>query len=161
MLPESLILEGRTAFVVGYMRSSTICTCWFLFSLLGQFLLEWLLHTQHISVFSYSLVSWPKTLAAETLLDRGFCPQFLDLENYACFLAYKPSRNECYSLFWLSLFILIKSMSLLELLDLILSASAWVILLKSSSSLKSSSLTLVDTQLKAKILYFGGDCRVI
>ena len=45
-------------------------------------------------------------------------------------------------------------LSLPVLFDFILSASAWVILLKSSSCLKSSILMLLDTPLKTKILSF-------
>ena len=45
-------------------------------------------HTQHISVFSAILCLMHETLALETLLDRGCYSKFLDLENYACFLAY-------------------------------------------------------------------------
>ena len=52
--------------------------------------------------------------------------------------------------FRLSDFILIKGRSLPDLLDFILSASAWVILLKSSSSLKSSGVMLLDIPLKTK-----------
>ena len=51
-------------------------------------------------------------------------------------------------------FILIKGRSLPDLLHAILSASAWVILLNSSSSLKSSIVTFVDTALNTKIFPF-------
>ena len=47
-----------------------------------------------------------------------------------------------------------KGRSLPVLFDFIRSASAWVILLKSSSCLKSSSVMLLDTPLKTKILSF-------
>ena len=47
-----------------------------------------------------------------------------------------------------------KGRSLLVLFDFILSALAWVILLKSSNCLKSSSDILLDTSLKTKILSF-------
>ena len=40
MLPKGLILVSRTTFVVGDMRSPTICTFWISFSLFGQFLCE-------------------------------------------------------------------------------------------------------------------------
>ena len=52
--------------------------------------------------------------------------------------------------FVLSHLILIKGRSLPDLLGFIRSASAWVILLKSSSSLKSSIFTLSDTPLKTR-----------
>ena len=51
-------------------------------------------------------------------------------------------------------FILIKGRSLPDLLDVILSASAWVIVLNSNSSLKSSIVTFVDTPLNTKIVPF-------
>ena len=87
----------------------------------------------------------PNTLALETLLYRGRCPKFLDLENYACFLAYKSPKMSASACFGSSHFILINGGSLPDLLDVILSASAWVILLNSSSSLKSSIVKFVDT----------------
>ena len=59
-----------------------------------------------------------------------------------------PPEMSASARFRLSLLILIKGRSLSDLLDFIRSASACVILLKSGSSLKSSSLTLLDTPLK-------------
>ena len=56
--------------------------------------------------------------------------------------------------FVLSRFIFIKGRSLPVLFDFILSASAWEILLKSSSSLNSSSVMLLDTPLKSKTFSF-------
>ena len=56
--------------------------------------------------------------------------------------------------FTLSNLILIKGRSLPDLLDFILSDSAWVSLFKSSRILKSSSVTLLDTPLKTKIFLF-------
>ena len=53
--------------------------------------------------------------------------------------------------FRLSLLILLKDRSLSDLLDFIRSASACVISLNSGSSLKLSSLTLLDTPLKTKM----------
>ena len=47
-----------------------------------------------------------------------------------------------------------KGRSLPDLLDVILSASAWVILLNSGSSLKSPIVTSVDTPLNTKIFPF-------
>ena len=62
--------------------------------------------------------------------------------------------------FGLSHFILIKGRSLPVLFDFILSASAWVILLKSSSSLKSPNVMLLDTPLKTKTfpLFASTEC---
>ena len=57
--------------------------------------------------------------------------------------------------FGLSHFTFMKGRSLPVLFDFILSASAWVMLLKSSSCLKSSSDILLDTPLKTKILSFS------
>ena len=56
--------------------------------------------------------------------------------------------------FGLSHLILIKGRSLPVLLNFIRSASAWVILLKSSNSLKSFTVMFIDTPLKTKILLF-------
>ena len=55
--------------------------------------------------------------------------------------------------FGLSHLILIKGRSLPVLLDFIRSASAWVILLKSSNSLKSFTVMFIDTPLKTKIYF--------
>ena len=79
----------------------------------------------------------PETLAFGTLKDRGCCLKLLDPENYACFLA-----SAC---FGLSLLILMNSRFLPDLFDVIRSASAWLILLKSSSSLNSFTEMLSDT----------------
>ena len=92
--------------------------------------------------FSTILCLVPKTLASETLLDRGCYSKFLDLENYACFLAYyfspppPPPEISASSCFWSSHFIFIKGKSSPVLFDFIVSALAWVIVLKSSRSLK-------------------------
>ena len=65
-----------------------------------------------------------------------------------------PPEISVSACFGSSLSILINGRSLPVLFDFILSASAWVILLKSSSCLKSSSVMLLDTPLKIKILSF-------
>ena len=65
-----------------------------------------------------------------------------------------PPEISASACFGLSHFIFIKGRSLPVLFDFILSASAWVILLKSRSSLKSSSVMLLDTPLKTKTLSF-------
>ena len=65
-----------------------------------------------------------------------------------------PPEISASACFGSSLFIFINGRSLPVLFYFILSASAWVILLKSSSCLKSSSVTLLDTPLKTKILSF-------
>ena len=69
-----------------------------------------------------------------------------------------PPEISALACFGSSLFIFINGRSLpvfcVFFFDFILSASAWVILLKSSSCLKSSSVMLLDTPLKTKILSF-------
>ena len=65
-----------------------------------------------------------------------------------------PHEISASACFWLSHFTFIKGRSLPVLFHFILHASAWVILLKSSSCLKSSSVMLLDTPLKTKILSF-------
>ena len=65
-----------------------------------------------------------------------------------------PPEISALACFGSSLFIFIYGRSLPVLFDFILSASAMVILLKSSSCLKSSSVMLLDTPLKTKILSF-------
>ena len=104
--------------------------------------------------FSTILCLVPKTLALETLLDRGCYSKFLDLENSNCFLAHYIPEISASACFGLSHFIFIQGRSLPVLSDFILSASACEILLKSSSSLKSSSVMLLDTPLKTKTLPF-------
>ena len=62
-----------------------------------------------------------------------------------------PPKISALACFRLSHFILLKDRSLPDPLDFILSASVWVILLKSSSSLRSSSVTLLDIPLQPKL----------
>ena len=63
-----------------------------------------------------------------------------------------PPEISASACFGSSLLILINGRSLPVLFDFILSASAWFILLKSSSCLKSSIVMSFDTPLKTKIL---------
>ena len=65
-----------------------------------------------------------------------------------------PHEISALSCFGLSHFILIKGRSLSVRLDFILSALAWVILLKSSSSLKFSNVKFLDTPLKTRTFPF-------
>ena len=65
-----------------------------------------------------------------------------------------PPEMSASACFGSSLFIFINGRSLPVLFDFILSASAWVILLKSSSCLEPSNVMLLDTPLKTKILSF-------
>ena len=85
MLSESLIFVRRTAYVIGDMRPPTVCTFWDFYLCLDSFCANDLHCTQHISVFSTILCLVPKTLALETLLDRGCYSKFLDLENLCLF----------------------------------------------------------------------------
>ena len=66
---------------------------------------------------------------------------------------YPPEMSASHC-FGSSHFVAVKGRSLPDLLDIILSVSAWVILLNSSSSLKSSIVTFVDTPLNTKIFPF-------
>ena len=152
MLPEGLILVCRTAFVVGDMRSPTVSTFWFPFIFVRAVFMR-MCFTTHNTVWFFGAV-WCLAIVPKTLADRGRCPKFLDLENYACFLAYESPEMSASACFGSSHFILIKGGSLPDLLEVILSASAWVILLNSSSSLKSSIVTFVDTPLNTKIFPF-------
>ena len=81
MLPKSLILVSRAASVIGDMRPPTVCTFWGFLSVLGSFCANELHYTQHVSVFSTILYLGPKSLALETLLDRGCYSEFLDLQK--------------------------------------------------------------------------------
>ena len=64
-----------------------------------------------------------------------------------------PPESGASACFWLSLLILMNGRSLSDLLDFIRSASAWLILLTSSSSLNSFILMLIDTSLNTKTLH--------
>ena len=65
-----------------------------------------------------------------------------------------PPEIRASACFGSSLLILINGRFLPVLLDFILSASAWVILLKSSSSLNSFIVMLIDIPLNTKNLLF-------
>ena len=65
-----------------------------------------------------------------------------------------PPEISASACFGLSHFIFIKDRSLPVIFDFVLSASAWEILLKSSSSLNSSNVVLLDTPLKTKTFSF-------
>ena len=72
-----------------------------------------------------------------------------------------PPESRASACFGSSFFIFINGKSLPVLFYFIRSASAWDILLKSSSSWKSLIVMLCDTPLNIKIFSFGGVCRVI
>ena len=63
-----------------------------------------------------------------------------------------PLKSSALACFGLSLFILMNGRSFPDLLDFIRSASEWVILLNSSSSLNSLTGMLIDTPLNTKYL---------
>ena len=121
MLPEGLILVSRTAFIVDDMRSPAISAFWFPFIFVRAVFMRMCFTTYNTSWFFGAV--WcpvPKTLTLETLLDRGCCPKFLDLENYASFLAYKSPKISASACFGSLHFILIKDRFLPDLLDVIL-----------------------------------------
>ena len=101
----------------------------------------------------------PKALTLKTLKDRGCCLKFLNPGNCACFLAYESPERSASACFGLSLLILAKGRYLSDLSNFIRSASAWLILLKSSSSLKSSSVMLQDTPLKTETFPFEASTK--
>ena len=104
-------------------------------------------------LFGTILCLVPKTLALETLLE-GVILNSSTLKIMPVFWHISPPEISASACFGSSLFILINGRSLPVLFDFILSALAWVILLKSSSCLKSSIVMLLDTPLKTKILSF-------
>ena len=161
MLPEGLILVSRTAFVVGDMRSPTITTFWFPFFFVRTVFMR-MCFTIHNTFWFFGVV-WclvPKTLHLKHCWIEGVVLNSSALKIITVLWHINPppeiSASAC---FGLSHFILRKGRSLPDLLDVILSASAWVILLNSSSSLKSSIVTFVDTPLNAKIFPFVGSAE--
>ena len=112
-------------------------------------------HTQHISVFWYNFVPCaPKPWHLKYCWIEGVILNSSTLKIMPVFWHISPPKISDSACFGSSLFIFINGRSLPVLFDFILSASEWVILLKSSSCLKSSSVMLLDTPLKTKILSF-------
>ena len=109
-------------------------------------------HTQHISVEFCALC--PKPWHLKHCWIEGVILNSSTLKIMPVFWHICPPGISASACFGLSHFILIKGWSLPVLFDFILSASAWVILLKSSSSLNSSNVILLDTPLKTKIFSF-------
>ena len=105
-------------------------------------------HTQHISDFSCSLVPCARNLGTCVVLNSS------TLKIMPVFWYTNPPEISASACFGSSLLIFINGRSLPVLLDFILSASAWVILLKSSSSLNSSIVMLIDTLLNTRNLLF-------
>ena len=123
------------------------------FLYLGNFCVNEFHHKQHIFRFC-CLVS--ETLTLKTLKDRGVVLNSSTLKIMPVFWhdIQVPPEISASACFRSSLLILINCRSLPVLLDFILSTSAWLILLKSSSSLKSLIVTLTDTLLNTKNLLF-------
>ena len=96
----------------------------------------------------------PKILALKHYWIEGVILNSSTLKIMLVFLHVSPPEISASACFRSSLFIFINGRSLPVLFYFILSASAWVILLKSSSCLKSSSVMLLYTPLKTKILFF-------
>ena len=112
-------------------------------------------HTQHISVFLVQFCALcPKPWHLKHCWIEGVILNSSTLKIMPVFWHISPPEISASTCFGLSHFTFMKGRSLPVLLDFILSASAWVILLKSSSCLKSSSDILLDTPLKTKILSF-------
>ena len=146
MLPKSLILVHRTASVVGDMRSSTVCTFWGSFFFVWTVFMRMSFTTQNTFLFfSTILCLVPKTLALKHCWIEGVALNFSTLKIMPVFWHISPPEISASACFGFSHFILIKGRSLPVLYDFVLSASAWVIILKSSSSLKSSNVMLLDT----------------
>ena len=157
MLPEGLILVSRTASVVGDMRFPTISTFWTSFSLFGQFLWEWASpHTTHFGFLVQSGALCPKAWHLKHCWIEGVVLNSSTLKIMPVFWHTNFPKISASACFILSHFILIKGRYLPDLLDFILSASAWVILLQSSSSLNSFIVMLPDTPKTPK--QYTGSC---
>ena len=151
MLPKSLILVRRTASVIGDMRPPTVCIFWVFLSWFGQSLCEWA--SPHTTLFCFLVqvcALCPKPWHLKHCWIEGVILNFSTLKIMPIFWHISPLEISVSACFGSSHFIFIKGRSLPVLFDFILSASAWEILLKSSSSLKSSSVMLLDTPLKTK-----------
>ena len=156
MLPESLILVRRTASVIGDMRPPTVCTFWGSFICLDNFCANELHHTQHISVLLVQCCALcPKPWHLKHCWIEGVIPNSSTLKIMPVFWHISPPEVSALACFGLSHFIFMKGRSLPVLFDFILSASAWVILLKSSSSLKSSSdVVRYSLKVPMKLIFF-------
>ena len=155
MLPKSLILVCRTASVIDDMRPPTICTFWGFWSLFGQVLCEWASpHTTHFCFLVQFCALYPKPWHLKHCCIEGVIRNSSTLKIMPVFWHINPPEISASACFGLSHLILIKGRSLPVLLDFISSASAWVILLKPSNSLKSFTVMFIETHLKTKILLF-------
>ena len=155
MLPKSLVFVRKTVSVIGGMGPPTICTFWGFLSLFGQFLCEWASpHTTHFRFLVQFCALCPKPWHLKHCWIEGVILNSSALKIMPVFWHISPPEISASACFGLSPFTFMKGRSLPVLFDFILSASAWVILLKSSSCLKSSSDMLLDTPLKTKTLSF-------
>ena len=149
MLLKSLILVCRTASVIGDMRPPAVCTFWVFLFLFGQFLCEWASsYTTHFWFLVQFCALCPKPWHLKHCWIEGVILNSSTLKIMPVCWHINITEISASACFWSSHFIFMKGRSLPVLFDFILSASAWVILLKSSSSLKSSSVMLLDTPLK-------------
>ena len=117
-------------------------------------------HTQHILVFLVQFGALcPKPWHLKHCWIEGVVLNSSTLKIMPVFWHINPPEMSASACFGLSHFILIKGRSLPDLLDVILSALAEVILLNSSCSLKSSIVTFVDTPLNTKIVPFVASAK--
>ena len=155
MLPKSLILVWRTASVIGDMRPLQFAHSGVFWSLFGQFLCEWTSpHTTHFCFLVQFCALCPKPWHLKHCWIEGVTRNSSTLKIMPVFWHINPPEISASACFGSSHLSLIKGRSLPVLLDFIRSASAWVILLKSSNSLKSFTVMFIDTPLKTKILLF-------
>ena len=124
-------------------------------SLFGQFLCEWASpHTTHFCFLVQFCVLCPEPWHLKHCWIEGVILNSSTLKIMPVFWHISPPEISASACFRLSHFTFMEGRSLPVLFDFILSVSAWVILLKSSSCLKSSSDMLLDTPLKTKTLSF-------
>ena len=110
-------------------------------------------HTKHISVFWCNLVPCSrKPWHLKHCWIEGVILNSSTLKIMPVFWHISPPEISASACFGKSHFSFIKGRSLPVLLDFILSASAWVILLKSSNFLNSFIVMLIDTPLNTKNL---------
>ena len=155
MLPKSLVLICRTASIVCNMRSPTICALRLSFFFIWA-VFVWMSFTTHNTFFFLVHFSalCPKPWHLKHWKIEGVVLNFSTMKIMPFFWHTSPPESNASACFRLSLFIFINVRSLPVLFDFILSALAWDILLKSSSSWKSLVVMLFDTPLNIKILLF-------
>ena len=155
MLPKSLILVRRTTSVIGDMRPPTVCTFWVFFLFVWTVFVRMSFTTHNTFLFFVQFCALcPKPWHLKHCWIEGVTLNSSTLKIMPVFWHISPPEISASACFGSSHFIFIKGRSLPVLFDFILSASAWVILLKSSSSLKSSIVMLLDTPLKTKTFSF-------